>query len=70
MTRECSLTKVSESVSASAVLTLNVDLLTTKKSVLVTTVISPSSPKKKLGPITRKTVKKSGTIIKLVGKKK
>ena len=65
MREDCLVIKLRQSVSTSAVLTLNADLLTLMKSALDTTVLSLITPKRKLGIITKKTVDTSGTIMKL-----
>ena len=65
MREECSEIKRRQNVRASVVPTRNVDLLTTMKSVLVSTVVSPITPKIKLGVLTKKAVNGIGTIMKL-----
>ena len=64
MMAEC-LEKVLESVAASAVLTRNADPLTIMKTLVGTTVLSPITPRRRLGILTNMTVDTSGTIMKL-----
>ena len=65
MRQDCSQIKRRQNVRASVAPTRNADLLTTMKSVLVSTVVSPITPKMKLGVFTKKAVNGIGTIMKL-----